>query len=83
MLFIKDMIILLLNWFVDSKNWTSNIEKHLYILQFLKTCQEFKVTKFLQFHVASDSRRQSQTHQTCKKRLLLEEIRIKRNKRRW
>ena len=35
-------------------------------LQFLKTCQEFKVTpKFLQFLVANDSLRQSQTYQTC------------------
>ena len=48
-------------------------------LQFLKTCQEFKVTpKFLQFRVANDSLKQSQTYQTCKKRLLLEEIRIKK-----
>ena len=48
-------------------------------LQFLKTCQEFKVTpKFLQFRVANDSLGQSQTYQTCKKRLLLEEIRIKK-----
>ena len=48
-------------------------------LQFLKTCQEFKVTpKFLQFCVANDSHRQSQTYQTCKKRSLLEEIRIKK-----
>ena len=48
-------------------------------LQFLKTCQEFKVTpKFLQFRVANDSFKQSQTYQTYKKRLLLEEIRIKK-----
>ena len=48
-------------------------------LQFLKTCQEFKVTpKFLQFRVASDSLRQSQTYQICTKRLLLEEIKIKK-----
>ena len=48
-------------------------------LQFLKTCQEFKVTpKFLQFRVANDSLKHSQTYQTCKKRLLLEEIRIKK-----
>ena len=48
-------------------------------LQFLKTCQEFKVTpKFLQFRVVNDSLKQSQTYQTCKKRLLLEEIRIKK-----
>ena len=48
-------------------------------LQFLKTCQEFKVTqKLLQFRVANDSLRQSQTYQTCKKQLLLEEIRIKK-----
>ena len=45
-------------------------------LPFFEICPEFKVTpKFLQFHVASD--RLSQTYQTCKKRLLLEEIRIK------
>ena len=48
-------------------------------LQFLKTCQEFKVTpKFPQFCVANDGLRQSQTYQTCKKRLLLEEIKIKK-----
>ena len=48
-------------------------------LQFLKTCQEFKVTpKFRQFRVANDSLKQSQTYQTCKKQLLLEEIRIKK-----
>ena len=48
-------------------------------LQFLKTCQEFKVTpKFLQFRVANDSLRQPQTYQTCKKWLLLEEIGIKK-----
>ena len=48
-------------------------------LQFLKTCQEFKVTpKFLQFRVANDRLIQSQTYQTCKKQLLLEEIRIKK-----
>ena len=48
-------------------------------LQFLKTCQEFKVTpKFLQFRVANDTLRQSQTYEICKKRLLLEEIRIKK-----
>ena len=48
-------------------------------LQFLKTCQEFKVTpKFLQFRASNDSLRQSQTYQTCIKRLLLEEIRIKK-----
>ena len=48
-------------------------------LQFLKTCQEFKVIpKFLQFRVANNSLRQSQTYQTYKKRLLLEEIRIKK-----
>ena len=54
-------------------------------LQFLKTCQEFKVTpKFLQFRVANDSLKQSQTYQTCKKLLLLEEIRIKKkNLRLW
>ena len=47
--------------------------------QFLKTCQEFKVTpKFLHFRVANDSLRQSQTYQTCKKRFLPEEIRIKK-----
>ena len=40
-------------------------------LQFLKTCQEFKVTpKFLHFLVANDILRQSQTYQACKKRLL-------------
>ena len=39
-------------------------------LQFLKTCQQFKVTpKFLQFRVANDSLKQSQTYQTCKKRI--------------
>ena len=48
-------------------------------LQFLKTCQEFQVTpKLLQFHVANDSVRQSQTYQTCKKRFLRKEIRIKK-----
>ena len=48
-------------------------------LQFLKTCQDFKVTqKFVPFRVANDSLRQSQTYQTCKNRLLLEEIRIKK-----
>ena len=48
-------------------------------LQFLKICQEFKVTrKFLQFRVAIDSLIQSQTYQTCKKWLLLENIRIKK-----
>ena len=48
-------------------------------LQFLKTCQEFKVTpKFLQFRVTNDSLKQFQTYQTCKKQLLLEEIRIKK-----
>ena len=48
-------------------------------LQFLKTCQEFKVTpKFPQFRVANYSLRQSQTSQTCKKRFLLKEIRIKK-----
>ena len=47
--------------------------------QFLKTCQEFKVNpKFLQFRVSNDSLRQSQTYQTCKKRFLPEEIRIKK-----
>ena len=41
--------------------------------------QEFIVTpKFLHFRVANDSLKQSQTYQTCKKRLLLEEIRIKK-----
>ena len=34
--------------------------------------------KFLQFRVANDSLKQSQTYQTYKKRLLLEEIRIKK-----
>ena len=48
-------------------------------LQFLKTCQEFKVTPwFPQFRVANYSLRQSQTYQTCKKWLLLKEIRIKK-----
>ena len=48
-------------------------------LQFLKTCQEFKVTpKFLQFRVGNDSLSQSQTYQTCKKWFLLKEIRIKK-----
>ena len=48
-------------------------------LQFLKTCQEFKIIpNFLQFRVVSDSLRQSQNYQTCKKRLLQEEIRIKK-----
>ena len=48
-------------------------------LQFLKTCQDFKVTpKFLQFRVANDRLRQSQIYQTRKKWLLLEEIRIKK-----
>ena len=48
-------------------------------LQLLKTFQEFKVTlKFLQFRVVSDSLRQFQTYQTCKNRLLLEEIKIKK-----
>ena len=48
-------------------------------LQFLKTCQEFKVTpKFLQFHVGNDSLSQSQTYQTCKKWFQLKEIRIKK-----
>ena len=43
-------------------------------LQFLKTCQEFKVTpKFLQYRVPNDSLRQFQTYQKCKKRLLLDE----------
>ena len=37
-------------------------------LHFLKTCEEIKVTpKFLQFRVANDSLRQSQTYQACKK----------------
>ena len=37
-------------------------------LQFLKTCQDFKVApKFLQFRVGNDSLKQSQTYQTCKK----------------
>ena len=50
-------------------------------LQFLKTCHKFKFTpKFLQFRVTSDSLTQFQTYQTCKNRLLLEEIRIKRKK---
>ena len=48
-------------------------------LQFLKTCQEFKVTpKFLQFRVGNDSLRQAQTYQTCKKWFLLKEIRIRK-----
>ena len=48
-------------------------------LQFLKTCQDFKVTpKFLQFRVANGSLRQSQTYQTCKNWLLLEKIRVKK-----
>ena len=57
-------------------------QKTVLDLQFLKTCQDFKVTlKFLQFCVAWWLRRlrQSQTYQTCKHRLLLEEIRIKKN----
>ena len=59
---------------LDFKHWKAALD-----LQFLKTCQEFKVTpKFLQFRVANDSLKQSQTYQTCKKRLLLEEIRIKK-----
>ena len=48
-------------------------------LQFSKTCQDFKdTTKFVQFRVASDSLRQSQACQTCKNRLLLEDIRIEK-----
>ena len=59
---------------LDFKHWKADLD-----LQFLKTCQEFKVTpKFLQFRVANDSLKQSQTYQTCIKRLLLEEIRIKK-----
>ena len=55
-------------------------------LPFFENCQELKATpKFLlsfksKVPYASDSPRQSQTYQACKKQLLLEEIRIKKKK---
>ena len=80
------MVILLLNSFVDSKNWTLNIEKKLQIYHFLKLVKNLKPLQSFychlspKFRIASDSPRQSQTYQTCKKQLLLEEIRIKKKK---
>ena len=59
---------------LDFKHWKAALDVH-----FLKTSQEFKVTpKFLQFRVSNDSLKQAQTYEICKKRLLLEKIRIKK-----
>ena len=50
-------------------------------LDFLQTCQHSKVIpKFLQFKLANRNLRSSSAYNTCQKRLLKEEINIKKNK---
>ena len=50
-------------------------------LDFLQTCQHSNVIpKFLQFKLANRNLRSSLSYNTCQKRLLKEEINIKKNK---
>ena len=60
------------------------LKQNKYVMSISSVYNRFKFKrktikpKFLQFCVANDSLKQSQTYQTCKKHLLLEEIRIKK-----
>ena len=55
--------------------------KLLLDLDFLQTCQHSNVIpKFLRFKLANKNLRSSSTYNTCQKRLLKEEINVKKNK---